>query len=247
MLARNALCRVAVAAFFGGAMLQVLRVDADEGRRTVHSERKIGDARVTLLEYEEQFGDIVPEFGVRLWRTVLCVEVVEGGEARPKRVWQLATFGRGFFGHSSYVLSDAINGHLIIAYAYLDQTVFAGLVALDGKVERLPAEYDPKTKSPTWKNSPVLPTPDGESPKPLGEHELGMKLTFPHQIRLKSASKTNTGWRIDADVYGYREAPAGSTIPGSGFGGLQPFPDSILRFAVHLDEECKSAKIEVVK
>jgi len=228
-------------------MLSVLPVRADEPYQTIRAERKIGDARVRIIEYAEQFGDIVPAFGKRLWRTVLYVEVMENGTAAPQRVWQIAQFGRNSISLQSIVVSDAVNRRLIIASSSDDDMLLTALVALDGKVDPLPAEYDPKTKLPAWKNSHVLviPKSDDGFAKPLGERELGMKLTHRHVLSLQSATKTDGGWRIDAQVHDANDRLE-TTLPGGAI-QIQPNPQPVRRFAVLLDEECKSAKFEVLK
>jgi hypothetical protein len=227
-------------------MLSIPLASADDGgRRTIHVERQIGDVRVTVLEYQEQFGDFVPDFGRRRWRTLLCVEVLDNGAARPRRVWQNAMLGKTFHARS-FVLSDAVNGHFFFAFC-LDNTVMVGLVALNGKVEPLPEDFqlDPQTIGKNWKNSPLFPIPQDDALIPIGEREIGMKLTYRHVLSLQSATKTDGGWRIDAQVHDADDTL--ETILPGGAKLMQRNPRPVRRFAVLLDEECKSAKFEVVK
>jgi hypothetical protein len=245
----NLVRSVAATAIICAALFPSTSTADDERRPIVCAERMIDGARVQVIEYREQYGEPVPAFGDRNWRSILCVEVTKATEREPRRVWQFSTIGQEFFSSlHSFVLSDASGGRFVLAYCGY-KSVLAALVDENGKVDPLPAEMkvDPQTLAGNWKNPPILPVPDGgRYLKPLGKQEIGFDLTASQQISLKSATKTNSGWRIEATVDETNHPPSETRLP-NGVIRFDSSPVPILRFVVILDEECTQAKIEVLK
>src|SRR4051812_15743003 len=65
-----------------------------ESNFVVQAEKETGNSRVQVVTYDELYGDLVPEFGDRRWRTVTCVYVTKDDLSQSACVWRRCGPGR---------------------------------------------------------------------------------------------------------------------------------------------------------
>jgi hypothetical protein len=241
----------ALAAFLAWCILVTERsFAADDAPGTiVRASRTVGNDLVRIEEYAEQFGNYVPQINGRRWRSVLCLELYpDSDQARRKRLWHMYSLGRfdSFpqFRPRDFMLSDAVDRNIVLAFASHNDICVAR-ASLDTSVSPLHDKEDDTAKGRlvTDLRTSHFATHTAFRSAFL-EENLGTKFNYQHSVSLKSISKTSDGWRIDATI---DELSPRTIADKSGTVTADYTPKPILRFAVLLNEECKSATIQIQK
>lgn len=230
-------------------MWQFAFAEPSNARTFIRLSKETESGLLRLREEIEQYGDLVPEINDRRWKSTLSLELDPQSDKSHRRLlWQMSVPGRfdsePQIRPRDFIVSDVAKRQVILVFARHNDICVVH-VSLDATQTPFGAKAESGKADVVHDLGITDFTTHTQLRKAHLEESLGIKFSHFHRISLKSAAKIDSGWRIDATVDDIEDRRETKLPDGTVYIDMRPKP--VLRFVVNLDEECKSAKVDVAK